>query len=82
MCIVELIKPTKTPYYQQKSAGKYLYSFHKGNWDLSTTYEKFFSYIKQHHIRTIGDIYAYDLAGFMINGVENNSMTIISIQVI
>lgn len=75
-------KTYKNPYYQQKPAGKYLYSIHKGNWDLSATYEKFFSYIKQNHIRTIGDIYAYDLAGFMINGVENNSMTIISIQVV
>lgn len=74
-------KAYKNKYYWQKPAGKYLYIIQRGNWDLSTCYNTLFSYISQNRINVIGNIYSYDLAGFMINGVEENSMTIISIQV-
>lgn len=75
-------KAYKNPYYQLKPEGMYLYTIKKGSWDLSTTYEKFIDYIMQNNIKTIGAIYAYDLAGFMVNGIEHNAMTIISIQVV
>ena len=75
-------KAYKNPYYYKKPAGRYLYTIHKGNWDLSQAYQTFFDFIKQHAIITTGPIYAYDLAGFMINSVENNFMTMISIQVV
>ncbi|MEG0692531.1 MAG: MerR family transcriptional regulator [Oscillospiraceae bacterium] len=74
-------KAYKNKYYQQKPAGKYLYIIQRGNWDLTTCYDTLFSYISQNRIKVTGNIYSYDLAGFMINGVEENSMTIISIQV-
>lgn len=75
-------KGYKNPYYKEKPAGQYLYIMQKGSWDSSTACEKFLRYIKENGIKTMGDIYAYDLAGFMVNGVEENSMTIISIQVV
>ena len=71
----------QTPYYKKKPAGKYLYIIQKGNWDSSSAYQALMEYIKQNNVKTIGEIYAYDLAGFMINGVESNSMTSISIQI-
>lgn len=75
-------KPYKNPYYIIKPAGKYLYIIQKGCWDLNIAYKKFLDYIHINNIETIGDIYAYDLAGFILNGTEENSMTIISIQVV
>ena len=75
-------KAYKNPYYKQKPAGNYLYIIQKCCWDLSIAYKKFLDYIQENNIDTIGDIYAYDLAGFMLNGTEENSMTLISIQVV
>lgn len=72
----------KHPYYYKKPAGRYLYTIHKGNCDLNQAYQSFFEFIKKHAICTTGPLYAYDLAGFMLNNVENNLMTIISIQIV
>ena len=53
----------------------------KRNWDSTEAYKVLKEAIKQQDIRTIGDIYAYDLSGFIINGVEENNMTITSVQI-
>ena len=74
-------KAYKIEYYKEKPAGKYLYIIQNGNWNLEDAYQNLFAYIKNNNIKTIGDIYSYDLAGFMINGIEKNSMTMISIQI-
>ncbi len=70
----------KNPYYVEKPAGKYLYIIQRGSWDSSIAYQALIQYIQQHAIKTIGEIYAYDLAGFMINGIESNCMTRISVR--
>ncbi|MGL4736504.1 MAG: MerR family transcriptional regulator [Cellulosilyticaceae bacterium] len=77
----KLNKAHKNPYYKEKPAGKYLCVVHKGKWDVSLAYQQLAHYISSHQIQVIGDVYAYDLAGFMINGVEKNAMTMISIRV-
>ncbi len=75
-----LNKKYKIPYYLNKPKGNYLYLIHKHNWNIESSYKKLHDYIKQEKIKTIGEIYSYDLAGFMINGIENNFMTMISIK--
>lgn len=75
-------KTYQNPYYTKKPEGMYLYIIQKGEWELSSCYQMLFSYIEEYRIKTTGSIYAYDLAGFMVNGVEENSMTIISVPVI
>lgn len=74
-------KAYKIKYYMQKPAGKYLYIIQSGNWNLKDAYQNLFSYIKNNRIKIVGDIYSYDLAGFMINSIEKNSMTMISVQI-
>ena len=69
------------PYYHLKPAGNYLYLLLKRTWDASEGYEKLSNYIEQQKIETVGDLYAYDLAGFMINGTVENTMTLLSIRV-
>lgn len=68
----------KTPYYRVKPAGDYLYLVYKGRWDLRDAYNAFFTHIDDHGVRIAGEVYAYDLAGFLVNGIEENSMTMIS----
>ncbi|MGL4344801.1 MAG: MerR family transcriptional regulator [Cellulosilyticaceae bacterium] len=77
----KLNKAHKNPYYKEKPAGQYLCMVHKGKWDVSLAYQQLAHYISTHQIQVVGDVYAYDLAGFMINGVEKNAMTMISIRV-
>lgn len=74
-------KVYKNKYYRQKPAGRYLYIIQQGNWDLTACYDTLFSYIEKNGINVVGNLYSYDLAGFMLNGNEKNSMTIISIQI-
>lgn len=71
----------KNEYYRQKPAGKYLYIIQRGNWNLTACYNTLFSYIEENCIKVVGDIYSYDLAGFMLNGIEENAMTMISVQI-
>ncbi len=74
-------KVYKNPYYRQKPAGNYLYIIQRGTWNLTACYDTLFSYIEDNSIKVIGDIYSYDLSGFMLNGIEENSITMISIQI-
>lgn len=68
------------PYYLEKPAGTYLYLCCRGRWDISAGYELLARHIQQQGLRTVGSLYACDLAGFILNGAEKNSMSMLSIQ--
>jgi DNA-binding transcriptional MerR regulator len=67
------------PYYREKPAGNYLYLCCRGRWDISEGYEALSRYVKEEGIRTAGPVYACDLAGFILNGVERNAVSMISV---
>ena len=77
---MKLNKKYKIHYYLNKPKGNYLYLIHKYNWNIEASYKKLYDYIKNENIKTTGKIYSYDLAGFMINEIEDNFMTMISIK--
>lgn len=68
------------PYYLEKPAGNYVYLCCRGRWDISEGYGALERYILEHGLNTVGNIYAYDLAGFMLNGVEKNSVSMVSVR--
>lgn len=68
------------PYYLQKPAGDYLCVLSKGDWDNTAGYSCLLEYLRHHRLETVGSVYAYDLAGFVLNGLEQNAMTLISVQ--
>lgn len=68
------------PYYLEKPAGTYLYLCCQGRWDLSEGYTKLLQYIQTQKIKTDGSVYACDLAGFILNGVEKNAVSMISVR--
>ena len=70
------------PYYQEKLAGNYLYVCCRGHWDISAAYVTLDAYIRERGLRTAGPFYACDLAGFILNGVEKNAASIISVQLV
>ena len=70
------------PYYQEKLAGNYLYVCCRGHWDISAAYVTLDAYIREWGLRTAGPFYACDLAGFILNGVEKNAASIISVQLV
>ena len=67
------------PYYREKPAGNYLYLCCRGRWDISEGYEALSRYVREEGIRTAGPVYACDLAGFILNGVERNAVSMISV---
>jgi hypothetical protein len=69
-------------YYQEKLAGNYLYVCCRGHWDISAAYVTLDAYIRERGLRTAGPFYACDLAGFILNGVEKNAASIISVQLV
>lgn len=68
------------PYYKEKPAGNYLYLCCWGRWDISAGYAVLNRWILAHGLRTTGDFYACDLAGFLLNSVEKNAASMISVQ--
>ena len=74
-------KKQATAYHREKPSGSYLCLLHKGQWRLAEAYRQLAAFIKERNLMIRGDVYAYDLAGFMINGMEKNAMTLISVQV-
>ncbi len=68
------------PYYMEKPAGTYLYLCCRGNWDISRGYAALAAYIGEQQLETAGSLYACDLAGFILNGVEQNAATMLSIR--
>ncbi|MEY8389013.1 MerR family transcriptional regulator [Oscillospiraceae bacterium 38-13] len=70
------------PYYMEKPAGHYLYLCCRGRWDISAGYTAFNRYILEQGLETTGDFYACDLAGFILNSVEKNAASMISVQLL
>ena len=73
---------TDFPYYMEKPAGHYLYLCCRGRWDISEGYAVLKSYILEHDLDIKGNFYACDLAGFILNGVEKNAVSMISVQLL
>lgn len=69
----------RSPYYRRKPAGIYLYLCCRGRWDISEGHEALAQYIQQRGLETEGPFYACDLAGFILNGVEKNAMSMLSV---
>lgn len=70
------------PYYMEKPAGHYVYLCCRGHWDISEGYAVLKSYILEHGLDIKGNFYACDLAGFILNGVEKNAVSMISVQLL
>ena len=68
------------PYYMEKPAGNYLYVCCRGRWDISAAYATLDAYIREQGLRTAGPFYACDLAGFILNSVEENAASMISVR--
>ena len=68
------------PYYREKPAGRYLYLCCRGRWDISVGYAALWRYIREQGLETVGDLYACDLAGFILNSEEKNAASMISIR--
>ena len=68
------------PYYQEKPAGNYLYLCCRGRWDISAGYAALNRCILEQGLETTGDFYACDLAGFILNSVEKNAASMISVR--
>ena len=70
------------PYYMEKPAGNYLYLCCRGRWDISEGYTAFKNYIQEQDLEITGNFYACDLAGFILNSVEKNAASMISIRLL
>lgn len=70
------------PYYKEKPAGNYLYLCCRGRWDISAGYAALNRCILERGLETIGDFYACDLAGFILNSVEKNAVSMISVRLL
>ncbi len=68
------------PCYQEKPAGTYLYLCCRGRWDLSEGYAALNRCVEERCLNTAGSVYACDLAGFILNGVEKNAVSMISVR--
>ncbi len=68
------------PYYKEKPAGNYLYLCCRGRWDISAGYAALNRCILERGLETTGDFYACDLAGFILNSVEKNAASMISVR--
>lgn len=69
------------PYYMEKPAGHYLYLCCRGRWDISEGYALLARHRDREGLRTRGSVYACDLAGFILNGVEKNAVSMISVRI-
>ncbi|MEY8419325.1 MerR family transcriptional regulator [Oscillospiraceae bacterium 44-5] len=68
------------PYYKEKPAGNYLYLCCRGHWDISAGYAALSRCILERGLETTGEFYACDLAGFILNSVEKNAASMISVR--
>ena len=69
-----------SPYYLEKPAGTYLYLCCRGRWDLSEAYAAMNTWLRESGRAVQGNFYACDLAGFILNHVEKNAATMISVR--
>lgn len=70
------------PYYREKPAGNYLYLCCRSRWDISEGYAALAGCIEKGGYKISGNIYACDLAGFILNGVEKNAVSMISVRLV
>lgn len=77
---IRIAERAECPYYQEKPAGTYLYLCCRGRWDLSRGYAALGRYLEERGPETAGSVYACDLAGFILNGVEANAATLLSVR--
>lgn len=70
------------PYYMEKPAGHYLYLCCRGRWDISEGYTTLNNYIQKQGLEIAGNFYACDLAGFILNSVEKNAVSMISVRLL
>lgn len=70
------------PYYKEKPAGNYLYLCCRGRWDISAGYAALNRCILEQGLETKGDFYVCDLAGFILNSVEKNAASMISVRLL
>ena len=75
-------EPGGFPYYQEKPAGQYVYLCCQGRWDLSGGYDALKRHIQRQKLKTAGKVYACDLAGFLLNGLEKNAASMISVRLL
>ena len=64
----------------EKPAGQYLYLCCQGRWDISDGYAALNRCIQERQLKTAGCVYACDLAGFILNGLEQNAVSMISVR--
>ncbi len=69
-------------YYMEKPAGTYLYLCCRGRWDISSGYAALERCILEQNLKTTGNFYACDLAGFILNSVEKNAASMISVRLL
>ena len=72
-------EPVDCPYCLEKPAGDYLCLCCRGRWDISGGYDALIRYMEEQGVRTSGRVYACDLAGFLLNGVEKNAAALLSV---
>ncbi|WP_251316561.1 MerR family transcriptional regulator [Flintibacter muris] len=70
------------PYYKEKPAGTFLYVCCRGHWDISAAYVTLEAYIRERGLKIEGPFYACDLAGFILNSVEKNAASMISVRLL
>ena len=70
------------PYYMEKPAGHYLYLRCRGRWDISAGYAALKGYIFEQGLQIRGPFFACDLAGFILNSVEKNAASMISVRLL
>jgi len=70
---------TGSSYDMEKPAGRYLYLCCQGRWDISDGYAALNRCIRERQLKTVGSVYACDLAGFILNGLEQNAASMISV---
>ena len=68
------------PYYKEKPAGNYLFVCCRGCWDISEGYAALNHCISDQGLETVGDFYACDLVGFILNSTEKNAASMISVR--
>lgn len=73
-----LMGPADCPYYREKPAGDYLCLCCRGHWDLQEGYDALWEAAGGK--RTTGSVYACDLAGFILNSVEKNAVSLLSVR--
>ena len=70
-------KPIDHPYYYLKPSGYYLTLIDRGHWDLSSAYQRLTDYIKESNTELGRHLFVYDLSGYLLNGIEENTITLI-----